>query len=377
MTPLQVFKATLVVLCTLIAAYILLIGLRIIIVLLVAIIVASAVRPLVTRLTRIRVPEGAAIVIVYLGLAMFIILLSVAVIPPIVNQIALYIENEGRLAFRIVQAQRWAENLISDVTQDEVSLVSVEEVRNAVSEFVAQVRRVMPSMLNDIGTTLGDAVLVFVMGAYWLTSHERATAFVTQLAPPSYREKAQTIINEIEDTLGSYVRGVVTVATITGLLNFGAMQIIGVPNAITLAFIIGITTTVPMIGGLAGGIIAVFMTLVVDPEYVPFVMIIVFIVQQIENYILSPRIMASSVGVDPVLVIVYTAVGFVMFGVLGALIAVPIMGTLHILLTHLVIEPYQESIQEYDTENGLPLLRARPPNGTTSVEADARKIETS
>lgn len=359
MSTVQVFKGTLIVLLTLIGAFILLNSLRIIIVLLIAIIIASAVRPFVTRLTRLRVPEGLAIILVYFTLLSLIVLLTVAILPPVVNQFALYIENDSRLSFRIIQAQRWFEGVISEVTQDEVSLVSPDEVRAAVSEFVGQVRRVMPSMLNDLGSTLGDFVLIFVMGAYWLTSHERATEFVTQLAPPKYRGKAEEIVNEIEDTMGSYVRGVVTVATLTGLLNFIAMQLIGVPNAVALAFIIGVTTTVPMIGGLAGGIIAVFMTLVVDPTYVPFVMLIVLVVQQLENYVLSPRIMSNSVGVDPLLIIVYTSIGFIMFGVVGALIAVPIMGTLHVLLLNLVIEPYQDSIQEFQTtDQGIPIIRS-------------------
>lgn len=356
MTTGQVFRGTLIILLTLIAAYMVIMSIHIIIVLFIAIIIASAVRPAITGLTRRHVPPALAIVSVYLTIAVVIVTLLVAVFPPVVNQVAQYLDNEGRLAYRIITAQRWVEATISDVTQNEVSLVAPEEIRSAVTSFVGQIRRAMPSMLDDIGTTLGDAILIFVMGAYWLTSHERATSFISQISPPRYRTTVGLAVEEIESTLGGYVRGMALISLIVGLLNFVAMQLLGVPNAVTLAFIIAITTTIPMIGGLIGVVLALLLTLVVAPQYVIVVIVIAFIVQQIEAYVLGPRIMSNSVGLDPLLVIVYTAIGFVMFGIVGALIAVPIMGAIHILVTRFIITPYQESIRQFQMEQGLPVL---------------------
>ncbi|NJL94050.1 MAG: AI-2E family transporter [Anaerolineae bacterium] len=146
------------------------------------------------------------------------------------------------------------------------------------------------------------------------------------------------------------------------MLNFLAMAVLGVPNAAILAFIIGLTTTIPMIGGVLGGVLAVLITLMAAPEHTLAVALIAFLVQQFEGNILAPRVMSQRVGLEPLLVIVYTAVGFVMFGVVGALIAVPIMKTVHILLVHLVIEPYTDSLRSVRTEEGLPVIReeARP-----------------
>ena len=90
-----------------------------------------------------------------------------------------------------------------------------------------------------------------------------------------------------------------------------------------------------------------FLTLVTAPQYVITVFLVFFIITQIENYVLSPRIMSSSVGLDPLLIIVYTAIGFILYGVVGALLAVPLMGTFHILLKHLVIEPHKENIKSF------------------------------
>lgn len=360
MTPQQVFKGTLIVLFTLIGAYILLISVRMLIVLLLAVIIASSLRPFVTRLTRWHIPEAAAIVSVYLVAAILMAVVALAILPPIINQVANYIEHDWQLSYRIIQAQNFIANLLSNVTNSEVSLVAPDEIRTSVASFVTQFRHVIPGMVDDLGGTLGDAILIFVMGAYWLTSHQKAKEFVTQLVPFSFRHKTEAIIEEIEDTMGGYVRGVITIATIVGVLNFIGLQLLGVPNALTLSFIVGTTTTVPMIGGLVGGIIIVALTLISAPQHVIAVFVTFFIIQQLESYVLSPRIMANRVGMDPLLVIVYTAIGFLMFGVVGALIAIPVMGTLHILLWHLVIEPHQANMKKQAATKGLILTDIRP-----------------
>lgn len=363
MTTVQVFRSTVVVLLTLLCGYILIVSGHIMLVLLIAIIIASALRPIVDALTRLHVPEGIAISFVYLGLAIIIVLVFVAVFPPIINQVAQYLENDNRLAFRIIQAQRWVEHLMSDMTSSQVSLVAPEEIRTAVSNFVIQMRNVMPSMLDDIGSTLGEAVLIFVMGAYWLTSHNKTIDYITRLSPPFYRDKAKAVIDEVENTVGGYVRGVFVISSLVGLLNFAVLQLLGVPNAFTLAFLIALATTIPMIGGLIGGILATLITLVTVPQYVLTVFLTFFVIQQIENYFLTPRIMANSVGLDPLLVIIYTSVGFVILGVVGALVAIPVMGTIHILLTNFVIEPYRENIQTFKTENGVPIIQLSDAHG--------------
>jgi predicted PurR-regulated permease PerM len=353
----QTFRNTVVILLTLAAAYIFVSSLRIIVVLVLAIIIASALRPLIMTLHRYGVPIGAGIVLMYGVLAVCIVLLGVAILPPVVSQVAGYLGSEDQLANRIIIGQRWVERIISDVTQSQVSLVAPDEVREAVREFVREFERTMPSVLDDLSATLADAVLIFVIGAYWLTSHTNTTAFITHLFRGQYREQAQRVIDQIEDTLGGYVRGMVVITVIVGVLNLAAMMVFGVPNAPTLTFVIALSTAIPMIGGVIGMGIAILITLVASPQHLLTVIAITFIVQQIESLVLSPRVMSNRVGLNPLLVIIYTAIGFMMLGVVGALIAVPIMSVVHILLVNLVIEPYKGSLRPFQTEEGLPVIR--------------------
>lgn len=348
-----VFKGTVVVLMTLAGAYILLLGAQIIITLLLAIIIASAVRPAVNALKRMRLPEGASIIIVYGVMALTILTVLFVLIPPMFNQFAIYIEEDWRLASRIIRANQIAERYISDFTAEEVSLVSTEQIREAVSSSVRQFRTILPNLIQNAGNIAANAVLIFVMGAYWLTSHISAKRFILKLTAPNYRDETRIIINDIEQTLGGYVRSAVIISFIVGVLNFIPMYFLGVPNALTMAFIIGTLTIVPMVGGLIGGAVATLLTLITDPPLAIVVLITFLVVSQIENYFLQPRIMSEGVGMNPILVIVYTSIGFVLEGVIGALIAVPMMGVVHILLEHLVIIPHREQMNDDTPEEEL------------------------
>lgn len=375
MTGTQIFRGVLIILLTLVGAYILLLSIRVILVLLIAVIIASAVRPVVKGLTRSGVPESVAIVLVYVLLAFGITGVALAVFPPIVNQFAKYIEDDSELSSHVIRAQTRLENGLEDITNEEVNLMEPEDIQAHVHDFVTEARDLTPSLLDDIGTTLGEAILIFVMGVYWLTSHEKALNFLTQLSPLRHREKVLNIVSEIETTMGAYVRGVVIVSSTVGILNFIVLFLLGVPGALNLAAIIAVTTTIPMIGGFLGGVMAIFMVLVTAPDYLLVVVITFLVIQQIENYVLTPRIISSQVQLDPLLVIVYTAIGFVMFGIVGALIAVPVMGTVHILLTHTIIEPHKKNIRVFETQDGLPVVRVDEQEVARSREREAKESE--
>src|SRR5262249_24611785 len=152
-----------------------------IIVMLIAIIVASAVRPAIVWLRKRRMPEGLAILIVYVGLAASIFLLAVVVLPPAAKQFAGYIENDQRLAERVIATQEWLQNAIRERTGTFVTLLDPEGIRTTVTDFINRIKGSVPAMAGEFGGLLGDFVLVFVIGVYWLTSRDQAINFILGL----------------------------------------------------------------------------------------------------------------------------------------------------------------------------------------------------
>jgi predicted PurR-regulated permease PerM len=376
MTAQQTFRNTLVVVLTLALAYTLWASARILIVLLVAIIVASAVRPAVVWLHRRRLPEGLAILLVYLMLGLGIFLLGVVILPPAVNQFAGYIENEQGLATRIIEAQNWFHQQIFERTGQDVTLLDPGAIRTTITTSVEALKKDIPALAGEFGGLLGDFVLAVVMGVYWLTSRDQAINFMLQLFPIGRRAETAEIIHETEHSMGAYVRGIVLVVTFVGVANFIILSLLGVPNAVTLGFIVGITTALPIIGGYIGAATATILALLSSPLHALFAFGSFVLVQQVENHYLTPVVMSRSVNLNPILIIVFLFIGFALGGVIGALISVPIAGTLNILIRHLVVEPRKSEATPQFVEGGILIPEPKPKDvkvGTGIVTPETAK----
>jgi predicted PurR-regulated permease PerM len=360
MTAKDAFRATLVVLGTLAGAYILLLNIQIIIVLLFAIVIASAVRPIIMRLKALHVPEGLAVLLVYGGIALAIIILLALVLPPVISQLSGYLQNEDRLALRILRVQDWLQEAIFNLTGTTVTLADPEALRAAIDDIVRDVNRTLPNLVGSLGGIIGSAILVVVMGLYWLGSYQKAIEFLSSLFRLRDRENVEGIILKIEGMMGSYVRGLVLVALVVGILNFIILTIFRVPNAVTLAFIIGATTILPVIGGFLGGGLATFLALLTSPLNGVITFASFVAVQQIETHVLTPRTMARSIGVDPLLIIIGVFFGFTLYGVTGAILSIPILGTAYLLVKFLIIDPRVAAVQAYKTEGKAILIDAEP-----------------
>jgi predicted PurR-regulated permease PerM len=357
-TPFQVFRNTLIIVGTLALLYVMFLSLNILVVLLIAIIIASALRPAVMRLMRWRVPQGTAILLVYGLVTITTLVLVLVVLPPIINQMAVYITNDDRLASRIIYAQNWFNNFINQNTGMEIGEVDPDVIRDGVADVMRDFTNAMPTLVSNAGQVLSDFILVFVMGIYWLTSRDRAMNFLLRYFPPHRRANIELIVEEIEGGLGSYVRGLVLVSLIVGLINFVALTLLRVPNAATLGFIAGITTTIPIVGGLLGIVITTFLALLGSPLHAVIVFVVTFLVQQLENYVLTPRMMARSVAFDAILVLVFVAAGFSLNGVIGALLAIPLAATGFILVKHMILEPRKAEVTPEMVDGGV-ILKAK------------------
>jgi len=147
------------------------------------------------------------------------------VLPPAVNRLGGYIENDNRLAAKLISANTWAgKPRWTDITNSPtpVTLLDDESIRTGVHDTVNSLENVDPdAWAGDVGGLLGDAVLAIVIGVYWLTSVNEAVEFTLQLfALGQGGAPIREIILEIEQTLGAYVRGVGVVVLFVGAANF-------------------------------------------------------------------------------------------------------------------------------------------------------------
>jgi len=373
MTAQQVFRNTLVVVFTVVTCYVLFLSLNIIVILLCAIIIASALRPAVLWLVAHKIPQGGAILLVYLGLLVAIFALFVIVLPPSIQRLGGYIEDDNRLAQKLILANDWAENSLNNIfhPSSPITLFDDNTIPDTVHSAVEGVKKSVPALAGDAGGLFGDIVLVLVIGIYWMTARDETVDFTLQLFSLAKRGMIREIIIEIEQTLGAYVRGVGLVVLFVGVANGILLTIFGVANAVTLAFIIGLTTALPIVGGFIGAGMAAFLALVDKPLSALLTLVSFVLVQQVETHYLTPRTMSNSVHISPILVIVALFIGFAVGGVIGGLIAVPIAGSLMVLARHLVIEPKKEEVVPQRVQGGI-LIAGQDTRLDANIPADPR-----
>jgi predicted PurR-regulated permease PerM len=143
----------------------------------------------------------------------------------------------------------------------------------------------------------------------------------------------------MESKVGSYVAGQGVLCVAIGVMSLVAYLIIGLPNVLVLAFIAGVLEVVPMIGPLLGAVPAGIIALSIAPSKVIWIIVATIIIHQSENYLLVPRVMRKAVGVNPFVALLSIFAFTSLFGIAGALMAIPMAAIIQLLLDHLVFNP--------------------------------------
>jgi predicted PurR-regulated permease PerM len=143
----------------------------------------------------------------------------------------------------------------------------------------------------------------------------------------------------METKVGFYIAGQGVLCLIIGIMAFIAYLLIGLPNALVLALVAGTMEAVPMIGPLLGAIPAALVALSIAPDKLIWVIVATVIIQQLENSLLVPRVMRRAVGVNPFVSLLAIFAFSSLFGIAGALMAIPMAAIIQLLLDRFVFHP--------------------------------------
>jgi predicted PurR-regulated permease PerM len=160
------------------------------------------------------------------------------------------------------------------------------------------------------------------------------------LASPfsGHQEKKVTlVITDIENSLGRWVRGQITLSLIVGFLVYIGLTALGVPSALPLALIAGIFEIVPIIGPTISAIPSILIALALSPILALATAALYFVIQQLENNLIVPTVMSRAVGVNPLITIIALLIGAKLAGIMGVIISVPVVVIIKIIIRDLVI----------------------------------------
>lgn len=225
------------------------------------------------------------------------------------------------------------------------------------------------------GRVLFGIILTLIMAFYWTLDGERIKRGLYLLLPQERRETGRALIEEMEDKLARYISGLFVLVLSVGTMSFIAYVIIGLPNALLLALIAAIMEAVPIIGPGLGAIPAALIAFSISPLHALWVIVATLIVQQIENNLLAPRIMKSAVGVHPVVTLLAFVAFGILFGVLGAVVAIPLAAVVQVLFNRFLLDPEAAIAQELEGRDHLSVLRYETQELVGDVRKQAREVE--
>lgn len=313
-----------------ITALLLIVALRYVLLLLfLGIVVATALAPLIERLRHFGLSQSAANVVAFGMLLLVAIGIGFALIPFFAAQIVQAIADFPAFyaGFRTTVTQsnsRFLRELGAQLPADPFNSLT-QDSSAALSD---QILSIIPSAVR----TMLFSILVLFLSYYWLYYRALAIQSVALLIPLNRRAGAVEIWNESEQKIGAFIRGLVILSFIIGILSAIGYVAIGLPYGLTIAVIAGLLEAIPYVGPIITTVLAGLVGLAVSQNMALLAIGIALIIQFLENSIVVPRVMDKAVGVSPVVTLLALAVFSDLFGLLGALLAVPLAAVFQVLL---------------------------------------------
>lgn len=288
----------------------------------VSVLLMTALNPLVNRLVKFKIPRVLAILVVYVLLISLIGWGLAGIFPPLIDQTSNFIE---RLPSLLARASLWLSSFgIKNVNPDVLS-----------GQFT-QLGSLPANIVSFVVSVFSNIIAIFtvlVVTFYMLLERDQLNKYMIILFGDEKEKRAKILIEKLELRLGGWVRGELILMTIIGLLTYLGLFLLGIPYALPLAIMAGILEIVPGIGPILSAIPGILLGLTVSPIMGLAVGALYFLIQQLENNLIVPNVMKRVAGVNPLVTMISIAVGLKLAGVLGAILAVPIIIVVHVFLS--------------------------------------------
>lgn len=288
----------------------------------ISLVLAAAIDPSITALERRGVPRGFGVAIIYIVLLAVVSLVIVLLIPVLIEQTQQFAKQVPSLYNQLFSA-------FQSVSDSAV----VSGLQRALESFSQSLGNITSGFFSHVFGFFGGLFAFFgvLVMTFYLTMEEKGMKKVAlDMAPVRYRPYLTKLFNRIEERLGRWLRGQLLLGFIIFLLTLIGLWILRVDYLFVLALIAGISELVPAVGPFIGAIPAVLVALSGGalsghPIDAVWVMLLYVVIQQLENHLIVPRVMASATGLNPVLVIIALLVGAKLAGLVGVILAVPTM----------------------------------------------------
>ena len=328
----------------------------VLLVFIVAGVIALILNPMVGVVQRARVPRGLAVAVVYLAFFGVLTVAGFVLSNPIADQVRAFqadvpnLVDEANASLAGLQRTFDAEGI--DVQVQAQGQTALETLQDRVLEGSGEVLSFTGDLLRELVTVSISLILVLVLSIYMLLYGPRIGRTVRSVMPPGDGSPADDYPTRVQKAVSGYVRGQLLFSTIMGasagvaLWLFGVLGIFeeGRTYAVAFGVFFGVMELIPFVGPFLGALPPLVVAFLGDPLTAVWVGLLFIALQQLEGHVVAPQVFSYTLRINPLLVIFALLFGHEIYGLVGALIALPIAATLRetvlYLRRHLVLEPW-------------------------------------
>jgi putative heme transporter len=332
---------------------------KVLLIFIVAAVIALILNPAVALVQRPRVPRGLAVLVVYLAFFLTLIGIGFLLANPIADQVRTFTNNLPHL---VDEANKELANLQTELEKHGIHLhlvkqgkTALQSIEGKVSKEAGKLASSAGDLLTEAASAIFDLVLVFVLSVYMLIYGQRIGRLVRRYMPDGDGTPADDYPTLVQHAVSRYVGGQLLFSVLMGasagvsLYVFGLVGIFpdGKKYALAFGMFYGVMELIPYIGPILGAIPAVVVALFTDPLTALWVTLLFVGLQQLEGHVVAPQVFGHTLRINPLLVIFALLLGLQLHGIVGALVALPILAILRetvvYLSRHLELESWKRT----------------------------------
>ena len=308
---------------------------QIFVLILIALFLATGLNPAVEALRKRNMSRSTAVTVIFSSVILFVIFFALVVVPPVISQGTNLIENAPQLLQDLMKNetinQLNTQFGLIDTLQEKLKTITSDGTL-LISTF-GGVIGVGKSVLSGFFT----ALTILVLTLYFITSLPQAVNLGLSLVPASRRDRVGVLTNAVIARVGAFVGSQILIAAMAAVFVVILATVLGMPSPFAIGMIVLVAALIPLIGHFLGGgiVILIALTQSVAIGAIAFIAYVVYV--QIENYVVTPRIMKRTLAVPGAVTIISALIGSSLLGLVGGLLAVPVAASIILILDEVVI----------------------------------------
>ncbi|MEK7125058.1 MAG: AI-2E family transporter [Patescibacteria group bacterium] len=293
----------------------------ILVVLLFAIIIASAVSPFANWLESKKFPRLLSVLMLYLMIFGAVILLVSLVVPfvssDLVQLTSIFPKIVDKVSSSLDVVQQGSPRYFDFLSE-------VQNLLDLFSNYLQQISQSAISLLISVFGGMFSFVAIIVISFYLSVMKKGVEAFLESVVPRRYEDYAVDLWQRAETKVGRWLQGQLLLALVVGLVVYVGLSLMGMKFALVFGMLAMLLEIVPVAGPVLAAIPAIFLAFIENPTLGIWVLVFYIVVQQLENHILVPIVLGKTTGLNPVVVIIALLVGANLAGIAGAILSVPL-----------------------------------------------------